>query len=235
MTYSPGYSTAWFDAFAENVPERFTDLEVESITRMAPPADHPRLLDVGCGIGRVCSRLARRGYRVTGIDASLHALRRARAATPGGRFVGLDAKHVGRLPWTFDAAISLWNSIGFGSHDEDVETFAGLAQVLRPGGRLMLDLYHPDWLAANEQASVVDARGATIDRWLDEGRSCHRFKYPDGAEEDIQFNVFRPEEIALLLEAAGLRPERYLVLWGTDEAPSARSPRYQVVAVRDRA
>jgi SAM-dependent methyltransferase len=233
MTFSPGYSAAWFHAFADSVPAELTALEVDAIARLAPPVDHPRLLDVGCGVGRVASRLAHRGYQVTGIDASVDALRRARLATPGGRFVGLDAKHVGHVRWTFDAAISMWNSIGFGTRDEDVETVAGLGRVLRPGGRLMLDLYHPDWLAAHEQGGVADARGVTIDRWLDEGRSCHRFRYADGTEEDIQFNVYRPDEIAPLLRAAGLRPEAYLVWWKTDQAPSAECARYQIVAVRE--
>lgn len=233
MFASAGYSTAWFNTFADTVPASNTELEVSSIGALAPPGEYPRLLDIGCGVGRVCSRLAARGYCVTGIDASTAALCRARASTPGGRFVALDAKHVGDPRWTFDVAIALWNSIGFDSRDDDEQTLRGVARILRPGGRLLLDLYHPDWLAAHEQSGAVDARGAIVDRWLDDGRSCHRFRYPDGAEEDIQFNVYRPDEIAPLLGQAGLRPDGYLVWWKPDQPPSADYARYQVVAVRE--
>lgn len=233
MFGSSGYSTTWFSTFADTVPAASTELELSAIGALAPPSDYPRLLDVGCGVGRVSSGLATRGYCVTGIDASVDALRRARACTPGGRFVALDAKHVGDPRWTFDVAIALWNSIGFDDRDDDVTTLAGLAGVLRPGGRLVLDLYHPDWLAAHELSGAVDARGATVDRWLDDGRSCHRFRYADGTEEDIQFNVYLPDEMAALLSEVGLRPDAYLVWWKSEQAPSAEHARYQVVAVRE--
>lgn len=233
MISTAGYSAAWFNAFADTVPASITDLQVSAIAGLAPPKDYPRLLDVGCGVGRVSSGLAAHGYHVTGIDASVDALHRAHVSTPAGRFVALDAKYVGDLPWMFDVAIVLWNSIGFDSRDDDATTLKGLGRILRPGGRLLLDLYHPDWLAAHEQSGAIDERGAMIDRWLDDGRSCHRFRYADGSEEDIQFNVYRPDEMAALLHRAGLRPEAYLVWWKSEIAPSAEHARYQVVAVRE--
>lgn len=230
MSSTPMYSSAWFETFAAKVPESNTTAEVAAITRLAPPAEYPRLLDVGCGIGRTTARLAERGYRVTGIDTSVGALRIARRTSAEAAYVALDQRHVGRLRWTFDAAIVLWNSFGFGGRAADLETLRGLQRVLRPGGRALLDLYHPDWLAANEQSGAVDERGATIDRWIEGGRCYHRIRYADGSVDDIQFNVYHPAEIGEMLRAAGFRPVSYLVWWKAEATPSAEFARYQVVS-----
>src|SRR5688500_7310833 len=104
------YSTAWFTTFAASIPERITEMEADAIASFAPPARFPRLLDLGCGVGRVAASLQRRGFSVTGIDISPIALRAARRAVPDASFVALDQRHVGHMRWEFDAAISIWNS-----------------------------------------------------------------------------------------------------------------------------
>lgn len=96
------------------------------------------------------------------------------AAVPAARFVALDNRHVGDMHWTFDAVVVLWNSFGFGSRTDDVAVLEGLYRVLRPGGKLLLDLYHPGWLALHEQVGFIDSRGAEIDRWIRGGRCCQR-------------------------------------------------------------
>jgi SAM-dependent methyltransferase len=223
------YSKAWFDTFAAQIPESTTAGDVVGIRRLAPPSVYRRLLDVGCGNGRTTGRLVESGYRVTGIDTSVGALQAARERAPEARFVALDQRHAGALRWTFDVAIMLWNSFGFGSREGDLETLHGFGRILRPGGRVLLDLYHPDWLAANELSGVVDERGATIDRWVEDGRCFHRIRYLDGSVDDIQFNVFRPAEIQGMLRRAGFRTYAPLVWWEADTTPGASSARYQLV------
>ena len=87
------YSAAWFETFAATVPTAFTDAEVDGIARVLPAERHPRLLDVGCGIGRVAAPLSRRGYAVVGLDINVDALRHA---APGPTYVALDQRHGGR-------------------------------------------------------------------------------------------------------------------------------------------
>lgn len=227
------YSLNFFDAFASTIPAVFTAGDVDAAERLAPPTGFPRLLDIGCGIGRVTSGLAVRGFHVTGVDTSIQALIQARAVTPGGRFVALDFRHIAHLRWTFDVVTSYWNSIGFGSREDDVDVLRGVRHILRPGGKMLLDLYHPDWLAAHQLSGVVDPRGATVDRWLEDGRSCHRFRYGNGHVDDIRFHVYRPDEIEAQLTVVGLTVERRLVLWKDDQVPGPDHPRYQVVARRD--
>ncbi|GIX07750.1 MAG: hypothetical protein KatS3mg115_2153 [Candidatus Poribacteria bacterium] len=42
--------------------------QVDQIVKLLAVPDGARILDLGCGIGRHCLELARRGYRVTGVD-----------------------------------------------------------------------------------------------------------------------------------------------------------------------
>jgi SAM-dependent methyltransferase len=226
------YSPSFFETFAAAIPTDITALEVDSTARLAPPSECSRLLDIGCGVGRVTAGLAARGFRVTGIDASIEALRTARHVTPEGRFVALDYRHLGHMRWTFDVVTSYWNSIGFGTRDDDARTLRGVRNVLRSRGRLLLDLYHPDWLEAHQLRGVVDPRGATVDRWCEDGRSCHRFVYANGTMDDIRFNVYRPDEMTRVLADAGFTVEQQLVWWATEQRPGADHARYQLVAIR---
>jgi len=226
------YSPDWFESFAATVPAQFSEADLEGVARVLPLAAFPRLLDVGCGIGRVSGPLAARGYALVGIDVSVDALRSASRRAPGPRYVALDQRDVAAMRWQFDGALVLWNSLGFAGRSGDLETLRGLARVLRPGGRLLLDLYHPDWLARNERAGERDARGPSVRRWLRDGRLFHEIRYPNGHVDDIQFDVYGPEEMRGRCARAGLATVAEMAFWNEDTRPSADHPRYQLVCAR---
>ena len=231
---SPMYSTAWFTTFAGSIPERVTEMEATAIASFAPPARFPRLLDLGCGVGRVAASLHRLGFSVTGIDISPTALRSARRAVPGASFVALDQRHVGLMRWEFDVVISIWNSLGFATREDDAETLAGLRRVMSDGGRLLLDLFHPRWLERNDRAGHHDPRGATIDRQVRDGRCYNVIRYADGSVDDIRFNVYDPDEMTDLLHAAGFAVERVLAWWDPTIQASPEHARYQIACARGR-
>src|SRR4029078_5591622 len=73
---------------------RFLDLEASGedvhgearfIPRLVPPPS--RVLDAGCGFGRLASKLTRLGHTAIGVDADAHLIALAREDTPT-RFVG---------------------------------------------------------------------------------------------------------------------------------------------------
>ena len=78
------YDPDYYDMYADANEAFFAQLYIERITRHAeaagirPPAT---ILEAGCQAGRLVVPFATLGYQVTGIDASMFALRRARAHT----------------------------------------------------------------------------------------------------------------------------------------------------------
>lgn len=94
-----------------------------------------RVLDVGCGTGGLCRRLANRDASVVGVDVCANLLTRARALVPAAGFVRADA---GRLPFgtgRFDLAASV---LVLHYLEDPSRALAEMARVLRPGGKLLL-------------------------------------------------------------------------------------------------
>jgi len=93
-------------------------------------------LDLGCGLGAYCTRLAERGVAVVGLDGSFGLLRGARAR--GARVLHGDALH---LPFP-DRSLDFVTTIGVLHHlpGEAAQraACAEIARVLRPEGRLIV-------------------------------------------------------------------------------------------------
>ena len=117
------------------------------------PAD--RVLDLCCGQGRHSLELARRGFGdITGVDLSRYLLdlarRRARDGNLPVKFLEGDARWSGGKPGQFDCAVILGNSFGyFAGAEDDAALLRNAQRLLRPGGRLALDLVDGDWLRQN--------------------------------------------------------------------------------------
>lgn len=117
----------FFDAHApiydENVFTKSTLKEVNFLIEEFALKPGAAILDVGCGTGRHSVELARRGYKVTGIDLSAEMLKEARekAKTAGVEvnWIRADATDF-KLPGKFDAAICLCEgSFGLLGHRDD--------------------------------------------------------------------------------------------------------------------
>jgi len=119
------------------------------------------ILEVGCGSGWLCERLAPFGT-VTGTDLSALAIEEARRRCPGLRFEAGDFAEMDLPPGAFDAVVTLEVL----AHVPDAADFlAKIAGLLRPGGYLMLATQNRPVL---ERWSGVPAQGAgQIRRWVD--------------------------------------------------------------------
>lgn len=106
---------------------------LESLVHFKPSAT---ILDVGCGQGRHSIELAKRGYKVTGIDASMAHIRMAKRNTEGENveFKVWDARK--RLPGkSFDYVICLYDVIGsYRTLNDNVALIRRIAQKLHKGG-----------------------------------------------------------------------------------------------------
>jgi SAM-dependent methyltransferase len=108
-----------------------------------------RVLDAGCGTGRVAIRLAELGYDCVGVDLDESMLAEARRAAPGIRWVradlaeldlpaqGIDDGIDGGIGDGFDLIVAAGNVIPLLASGTEPTAVSRLAAHLRPGGLLV--------------------------------------------------------------------------------------------------
>jgi len=210
---------AFFDGHApfymQNVFTRSTMAEVEFLVDELRLRPGSRLLDLGCGTGRHAVELARRGYRMVGVDLSRGMLRQAQAAARAAEvsvdWIQADAARFA-APVSFDGAICLCEgSFGLAEDGEDPITHddaiaLNLARSVRPGARLVLtasnglrflNQYGPDDIGRGDFDPVTLTERVTME-WT-EGESTHQVV--------VREHGHRPEELQALFETAGFTVE----------------------------
>ena len=130
--------------YARRYAERFRELaargedvhgEASFVTALIPaPA---RVLDAGCGTGRVAIRLAALGYDVVGVDVDASMLHQAREEAPGldWRIGDLAELHTGE---TFDVVLVAGNTIPLLEPGTLQSAVRHLAAQVRPGVGLLV-------------------------------------------------------------------------------------------------
>jgi SAM-dependent methyltransferase len=122
----------------------------DSVTRLAglrlygsTAVQGPRALDLCCGMGRISSELARRGFAVTGVDITEALLN---AAREDAAYEGLDVEYIRadarsfRRPLFFDTAVNLYISFGyFEDSADDLLLARNVFDSLKPGGSFIIE------------------------------------------------------------------------------------------------
>ena len=150
----------WFegDAFWEKMypflfSERKFDAAEQEISSVLDLAgiESGDVLDLACGPGRHATALAKRGFRVTGVDLSTYLLRQAKdlalQESVSIEWVQEDMRSFAR-PESFDLAINLFTSFGyFDDTRDDVKVLRNVYQSLREGGALVMEMAGKECLA----------------------------------------------------------------------------------------
>jgi len=140
-----------YDIWAPTYDEEHNPLIAleENITlNLIGNARNQRVLDVGCGTGRYCELLAKRGAKVVGIDPSQKMLECARAKiTPECKFeLRLGKIEDAEFPDNhFNLVVSAL-TVGHVSNLEPV--IRKLSRILRSKGRLVVSDMHPYWFVS---------------------------------------------------------------------------------------
>lgn len=222
MTAAGAWWERFFDAEYARLWGEFAsgDDEARSLWRILDLGAGSKVLDAGCGFGRVSLPLAHFGASVLGVDQSavlLEEAERRRGDLGQERLRYL--RHDLRLPLVesgFDVALSLFSSLGYGTDDEDAAILRTLSSALRPGGRLAVDTMHRDVLAAHrsreanlahrlpdgtlliEEPQFDPVAGRVQTTWFWSG--------PGGSgTKSASLRVYTITELVRLLEGAGLR------------------------------
>ncbi|MFI5963876.1 class I SAM-dependent methyltransferase [Streptomyces asoensis] len=104
---------------------------------LLPPG--ARVLDAGCGTGRIAVRLAELGHRCTGVDVDRSMLAVARRADPELQWLHGDLTHLDGLGLEpgFDLALAAGNVVPLLAPGTEPVVVRQLAAVLRTGGLLV--------------------------------------------------------------------------------------------------
>jgi SAM-dependent methyltransferase len=135
------------------------------------------ILDLGCGTGNHALVLAKRGYKVTGIDRSAQMLAIARRKAQDA---GLDINFIegnitnAEFEGKFDAVISMFAVMSYMPANEDVAAVCKIANnVLVPGGIFIFDCWHGS-------AVIADKPGVRIKEMdAGDGEKVIRFTEPE--------------------------------------------------------
>ena len=178
-----------------------------------------RLIDLGCGTGRLLIPLAQRGYWVLGVDLSEEMLRivSEKAAAAGATVHRLKANLVeleGLADGTFDFATCLFSTLGMvAGRAARRRAVEHIHRLLRPGGIFILHVHNRwfnfwdqegrHWLIADLARSLLD-RGAAGDRgmpgeWGQAGLTLHHFTRREavGLLRDAGFELVDVQPVSL--------------------------------------
>jgi SAM-dependent methyltransferase len=102
-----------------------------------------RVLDLGCGAGRLATYLRPLTDQYAGVDFSPHMVAHCQQAFPGlssSRGDMRDLKPIGN--GAFDAVIAINNVVDAVSHEDRLRVFAEIRRVLAPGGLLVFSAHN---------------------------------------------------------------------------------------------
>jgi len=134
-----------------------TRQEVSLFLDILKPSREDRVLDLCCGQGRHSLELSRRGFKNTeGLDRSHYLVERAKSTAEreglNVRFREGDARKLAYPTDTFDVVMILGNSFGyFESLQDDLRVLKEVARVLKPWGRILIDVADGDYLREHFQ------------------------------------------------------------------------------------
>ncbi len=230
-----------FDCVARfyDMDYREYDGDLQLVADLAQESEGP-LLELGSGTGRVLLPMAGVGHRVTGVDFSPALLARAREKLASAPFadqvtlVQADLRTFALPEQDFGLAYCVSNTLmHLTTQEEQLAVLENAHRHLRPGGRLLLDLFNPDvpeFLRVAGLQELADrwhdpATGAQVLKWsirwpdlarqLLETTFIYKELFPDGRSQrtvcPFTLRFLWPSEGVLMLRLVGFQVE---AVWG---------------------
>lgn len=185
----------------------------------------PRVLDVGCGLGREVRYLRDRGYAADGLDISDAMLEWARTNHPDARFIKGSQDAFG-IDDQFDAILCLGSTFLY-NHSIDAirKTLREFHQHLQPNGLLLLEMRNgayflsPEgqqtlWTEQVEQVTLPEGQMTYTARFeIDFAAQLleryYRWQLPgqEPLDEHLTHRLLFPQELRLLLATSGFSVE----------------------------
>ena len=228
------YSPQWFAAFHAPIRDTRTRAEVEFICSVAPLPDFRRIADVCCGAGRHARALAARGYSVTAIDRDSTILAQARRLGGAARYVEADLRDYSPEPEEYDVLAIMGQSFGHFDAATNEAILCRLTLGLRHHGRFILDLWATEFFHAHQGEHEFQVPDGTVHEMkrVEQDRLFVHLTYPNGNQEDFEWQLFTPRTIDAIARRMGLRLIVSCADFDSSLAPSPSNSRIQFVLER---
>ncbi len=219
----------WYELLFENYARKYdqecfvqgTAGECDFIEREIDRDTSVKIIDIGCGTGRHAIELAKRGYRVVGVDLSEAQLIRAREkAQEQGVKVDFRKHDARDLPFEgeFDLAIMLCEG-GFSLMETDEMNFEILkaaTKALKSKGRLifttlngLFPLFHSvnEFYKSAQKEGQSQCKECSFDLMAFRDHNTVVFDDDAGNKKELQCNerYYVPSEITWLLKTLGFK------------------------------
>ncbi len=171
---------SFYAEFAEHYEAIFPFSEaVYALLRRYILPEHRRCLDIGCGTGHYCGRLAADGFDAVGIDLDAAMIAHARQHYPRATFHALNMLDIKTLlardhnpaspqdNGLFDAAFCIGNTAAHLTQAQFAQFLDSVKDVLEPGAPWILQVMNWDYVLERESFtfSVIEApQGLTFHR-----------------------------------------------------------------------
>ncbi|HOT90000.1 MAG TPA: class I SAM-dependent methyltransferase [Anaerolineae bacterium] len=216
---------SFYAAFAEYYEAIFPfDATVYTLLRRYIAPEHHRCLDVGCGTGHYCGRLAADGFEAVGIDLDPAMIAQARRRYPQATFHVLNMLDIAALLSTtqtgaveksgrFEAAFCIGNTAAHLAPAQFAQFLDALRDVLQPNAPWILQVMNWDYVLERETfvfPIIETSQGLTFHRTyrlVSEAQVMFHTRLQAGAEiifEDVTpLYPLRAAEIARLHRERG--------------------------------
>lgn len=205
--YAAVYGQTYYDNYRDEYTEQETRQQVDGVLARLNLAPGARVLDLCCGFGRHSIELARRGFRVTGLDLSPYLLSHACEAANGLdiAWIQADMRAIPPPAVPYDAVICLFSSFGVLENDfEEVKAARAVARVLAPDGGFLIETVNREILLRRWQPL----------RWRERpGGALHA----DHMRFDILTGTLHVREVIVGADGRRTEEETSLRLWSCTE------------------
>lgn len=160
MEWSKSFSENYVRVYGERFSKAVTEKQAAFIAAFIKP--YGSIVDIPCGYGRHAEVLAAMGFKVHGVDLYNIPEAQKRLQNISNEVQRNISYEVGDMrTWIGDAALSLFSSFGYFTHDENKKVIGNAAKSLKTGGIIIMDNLNPT-TAFGENAEEKFSKRVTL-------------------------------------------------------------------------
>jgi len=138
------FDEKYLKTYIDTVTPKLTKQQIPFLLKRLQLKKGAEILDLACGYGRHAIELAKRGYKVTGLDFSKHfidiAKKDAKEKGVKVNFIRGDMRNLSFVN-KFDAIINMFTSFGYFDDEGDNKlVLRKISRVLKPNGKFLIEI-----------------------------------------------------------------------------------------------